>query len=42
MLAERPPLPITPRGKPAYIATELDEAVDDVLAGTDHGSFVFM
>jgi hypothetical protein len=42
MLAERPAAPIVPRGKLTYIATESGEAVDDVLAGTDQGSFAFV
>ncbi len=42
MLAERPAAPIAPRGKLTYIATESGEAVDDLLAGTDQGSFAFV
>jgi hypothetical protein len=42
MLAERPAAPILPRGKLNYISAESGEAVDDVLAGTDLGSFAFL
>lgn len=42
MLAERPAAPILPRGKLTYIAAESGEAVDDVQAGTDQGSFAFL
>jgi len=42
MLAERPAAPILPRGALTYIAAESGEAVDDVLAGNDQGSFVFV
>ena len=42
MLAERPAAPILARGTLTYIATESGEAVDDVLAGTDQGSFTFV
>jgi hypothetical protein len=42
MLAERPAAPIIPRGKLTYLAAESGEAVDDVLAGTDQGNFVFV
>lgn len=42
MLAERPAAPILARGTLTYIATESGEAVDDVLAGTDQGSFAFV
>lgn len=42
MLAERPAAPTVRRSKLTYIATESGEAVDDVLAGTDQGSFVFV
>jgi hypothetical protein len=41
MLAERPASPILPRGKTTYLA-ESGEAVDDLLAGTDQGNFVFV
>jgi len=42
MLAERPAEPIAPRGKLNYLAAESGEAVDDILAGTDSGSFSFV
>jgi hypothetical protein len=42
MLAERPAPPIASRGKLTYIVAESGEAVDDVLAGTDQGDFVFV
>jgi hypothetical protein len=42
MLAERPAAPLIPRGKLTYIASESGEAVDDILAGTDQGSFAFV
>lgn len=42
MLAERPAAPILARGAIAYIAAESGEAVDDILAGNDQGSFVFV
>lgn len=42
MLAERPAAPILARGSLTYIAAESGEAVDDVLAGNDQGSFAFV
>jgi hypothetical protein len=42
MLAERPAAPILARGTLTYIAAESGEAVDDVLAGNDQGSFAFV
>lgn len=42
MLAERPAAPILGRGTLTYIAAESGEAVDDVLAGNDEGSFAFV
>ena len=42
MLAERPAAPILSRGKLTYIAAESGEAVDDVLAGNDLGTFAFV
>jgi hypothetical protein len=42
MLAERPAAPILARGALTYIAAETGEAVDDVLAGNDQGSFAFV
>ncbi len=42
MLAERPAAPILARGALTYIAAESGEAVDDVLAGNDQGSFAFV
>lgn len=42
MLSERPAAPILSRGTLSYIAAESGEAVDDVLAGTDQGSFAFV
>lgn len=42
MLAERPAAPILARGALTYIAAESGEAVDDVLAGNNQGSFAFV
>jgi hypothetical protein len=42
MLAERPAAPILARATLTYIAAESGEAVDDVLAGNDQGSFAFL
>jgi hypothetical protein len=42
MLAERSAAPILARGRLTYIAAESGEAVDDVLAGNDQGSFAFV
>jgi hypothetical protein len=42
MLAERPAPPILSRGALTYIAAESGEAIDDVLAGNDQGSFAFV
>ncbi len=42
MLVERPAAPILARGTLTYIAAESGEAVDDVLAGNNQGSFAFV
>jgi hypothetical protein len=42
MLAERPADPIAPCGKLTYLAAESGEAVDDILAGTDSGAYIFV